>query len=422
MSGSYPSPETIGRSELANGVAVLGYETRGSPSVVISGYLWAGALQEPPDRAGLAHFTAGLLTHGTEGRSFGQINDELESVGAQLGFSGGTHNVSFGGKALAEDLDLLLDILADCLQQPIFPQAEVQKVRGQILTDLQRRAHDTRRMSRLTFNTLLYPDHPYGRSVKGYEETVSGLERQDLLDHYRSHYTPQGMVIAVVGAVPVAEAREKVEAALGKWRAPEATPVDEIPPNVELPEPRRQIVGLEGKIQADIVLGWPGLRRNDPDFINAYLANTVLGTFGMMGRLGDQIRDEQGLAYYVYSSLEAGLGAGPWTAIAGVNPANVERAIDGILDEVRRLRDEPVPADELADSQSYLTGSLPLRLETNEGIAGALLEMERYGLGLDHLQRYAGLIEAVTVPDVQAVSRRYLDPEVYCLAVAGPEV
>jgi zinc protease len=422
MSGSYPSPESISRVELANGVTVLCYETHGSPSVVISGYLWAGALQEPRAEAGRSYFAAGMLMHGTETRSFGEINDALESVGAQLGIAGGTHNVSFGGKALVEDLHLLLDILADCLQAPTFPEGEVQKVRGQILTDLERRAHDTHRMARLTFNALLYPDHPYGRSVKGYRETVSGLERQDLVAHYQAHYAPQGMVVAVVGAVPVAEAVEKVEAALGRWQARHAAAIREIPPNVDLLEQRRQVVGVEGKTQADIVLGWPGLRRTDPGFINAYLANTILGTFGMMGRLGDEIRDEQGLAYYVYSLLEAGLGAGPWVAIAGVNPDNVERAIDGILDEVRRLRDEPVQADELADSQSFLTGSLPLRLETNEGIAGSLLEIERYALGLDYLQRYPDLIRAVTVADVQAVARKYLDPEFYCLAVAGPEV
>lgn len=422
MSGSYPSPETIGRVELANGITVLCYQTHASPSVVISGYLWAGALQEPRAKAGQAYFTAGMLMHGSETRSFGQINDALESVGAQLGIGGGTHNVSFGGKALAEDLDLLLTILADCLRAPSFPPNEIQKVRGQILTDLERRAHDTRRMASLTFDALLYPDHPYGRSVKGYEETVSGLGRQDLLNHYQAHYTPQGMVIAVVGAVPQAEVVEKVESALGPWLAPQARPIRAIPPGVALSEPRRQIVGIEGKIQADIVLGWPGLRRTDADFVPAYLANTILGTFGMMGRLGDEIRDEQGLAYYVYSRLEAGLGAGPWVAIAGVNPANVERAIESILTEVRRLRDEPVEAGELADSQSYLTGSLPLRLETNEGIAGSLLEIERYGLGLDHFQRYDALIRAVTVADVQAVARKYLDPDVYCLAVAGPEV
>lgn len=422
MNGSLPSSESIARVELPNGIVVLGYETRGSPAQVIAGYLWAGAMDEPAEKAGLAYLTAALLTHGTRKRTFGQINEELESVGAQLGFGSAVHHVSFGGKSLAEDLDTLLDILADCLQEPAFPEEEVTRVKGQVLTDLQRRAHDTRRMARLTFDALLYPDHPYGRSVKGYEETVSPLARQDLVDYYRAHYAPQGMVIASVGALPVEEVVRKVEASLGGWQAPEATPNRAIPPAVGLDGPRRQIVAVEGKTQADVVLGWPGLARTDPDYMKVHLANTILGTFGMMGRLGDSVRDTQGLAYYVYSRSEAGLGAGPWLATAGVNPANVERAIDGILAEVNRLRDEAVPGDELADSQAYLTGIMPLALETNEGVANQLLTMERYDLGLDYLLHYAGLVNAVTVEDVREMAHKYLDPETYVLAVAGPAV
>jgi zinc protease len=155
--------------------------------------------------------------------------------------------------------------------------------------------------------------------------------------------------------------------------------------------------------------------------MKARLANTLLGVFGMMGRLGDTVRDEEGLAYYVYSQLEAGLGAGPWVTIAGVNPANVERAVDGILRQVRRLREEKVPEDELADSQSFLTGSMPLRLETNEGIANTILSMERYDLGFDYLERFGGLINAVTVQDVQDMAQKYLDPDTFALAVAGPD-
>ncbi len=422
MTLSFPSPETITRTELPNGIVVLAYKDHSNPSVIVAGYLWAGALSEAPQQAGLASFTSGMLMRGTEGRSFGQINEALESVGAQLGFGSGVHTVSFGGKALAEDLDLLLEILSDSLQHPTFPAEQAETLRGQILTDLQRRRHDTRRMARLTFDALLYPDHPYGRSTRGYEETVSGLDRDDLMSFYREHYSPQGMVVAVVGAESAGTVVERVQRALGGWQAPGVTPNLSIPPEVSLSEQRRRIVPVEGKTQADIVLGWPGLARKDPDFIKANLANTVLGIFGMMGRLGDSVRDEQGLAYYVYSRLEAGLGAGPWSAIAGVNPANVQRAIDGILHEVRRLRDEPVPAEELADSQSFLTGSMPLRLETNEGVAQTLLDMERHDLGFDYLLRYADLVNAVTVQDLQDMARKYLDPDVYALAVAGPEV
>jgi zinc protease len=337
-----------------------------------------------------------------------------------MGFGSRVHTAGFGGKALAEDLDLLLDILADSLQHPAFPPSEAEKLRGQILTDLQQRAYDTGRMAELIFDALLYPDHPYGRSVEGYEDTVAVLSHGDLTSYYQRHYTPEGMVLAVVGAVTAGAVVDKVQAALGGWQAPGVKPNRSIPPAVLLSEPRRQTAQIGGKTQSDLIIGWPGLARTDPDFMKARLANNILGVFGMMGRLGDNIREEQGLAYYVYSQLEAGLGAGPWTASAGVDPANVEQAVAGILHETSRLRDELVSAEELANSQSFLTGSLPLRLETNEGIAGIILDMERYGLGFDYLQRYPGLVNAVTVQDMQEIARKYLNPEVYALAIAGP--
>ena len=423
MSASYPSPETITRAELPNGITLLVSENHDSPAVVLSGYLWAGSLGETPKQAGLASLTAAMLMRGTEARSFGEINQALESVGAQLAFHGGVHTSGFGGKALAEDLDLILAIMADCLRRPIFPSGETDKLRGQILTDLQRRAHDTRRMADLAFNALLYPDHPYGRSIQGYEDTVSGLSRDDTAGFYRRCYSPQGMVVVLVGAVQAGAALEKVQAVLGDWRAPDVTPdCTGIAAPAALAETRSQAVIVEGKTQADVMLGWLGMTRTDPDYMKASLANNILGVFGMMGRLGDNLRDRQGLAYYVYSRLEAGLGAGPWAAVAGVNPANIQRTVDGIRGEVRRLRQEPVSADDLANSQLSLTGSLPLRLETNEGVAGTLLDMERYGLGLDYLQRYAGMVNAVTVQDVQEMAQKYLDPDVYVLAVAGPSL
>jgi zinc protease len=421
MSTSLPSAETIFRTELPNGITLLTYENFDSPSVVIGGSLWAGSIAETVEQAGLSSLTAGMLMRGTKNRIFGQINDALESVGAQLGYRSNVHSVGFGGKALAEDLDLLLDILADSLQHPTFPAAELEKLRGLVLTAIQRRAHNTGSMAWLTFDALLYPDHPYGRSVMGYEETVSGLTQAHLANYYRDHYSPEGMVLAVVGAVSSDAVREKVRGALEGWRAPDATPNRSIPPNVHLDATRRDTALVRGKSQSDIVLGWPALARSDPDYMKVRLANTILGVFGMMGRLGANIRERQGLAYHASSSLQAGLGAGPWAAVAGINPANVERAVEGILDEARRLRDEPVPQDELADSQAYLTGSMPLRLETNEGVVGTLLDIERHELGLDYLLRYTDLVNSVSVDHIQEMAQKYLDPDVYALAVAGPE-
>jgi zinc protease len=177
---------------------------------------------------------------------------------------------------------------------------------------------------------------------------------------------------------------------------------------------------MPDKIQTDVVMGLPGPARSESDYLDAALANTVLGVFGMMGRLGKSLRDEQGLAYYVYSRLEGGLGPGPWTVVAGVDPANVERIIEGAREEMCRLRDTLVDRDELADVKTFITGSLPLRLETNEGVAGAILNMEQYQLGLDYLARYPGLIREITAERVQAAARRWLHADNLAIGIAGP--
>jgi len=176
---------------------------------------------------------------------------------------------------------------------------------------------------------------------------------------------------------------------------------------------------MPDKTQSDIVLGWPAMRRLDPDFDAARLANTVLGVFGMMGRLGANVRERQGMAYYAFSRLQVDRESGLWLATAGVNPANVSRAIAAVLAEVRRLSDEPIPAAELEDSKRYLIGSLPLRLETNDGVASTLVDLEWQELGLDYLLDYVARINALTTDSVQAVAGKYLrHPHV--VAIAGP--
>jgi zinc protease len=419
---SIPGPEDITRSELPNGIVVLIRENHTSPSVVVNGYLRVGAYDETPERAGLAAFVADALMRGTQNRTFDQIYESLESVGASVGVSGATHSTSFGAKSLAEDLSLVLDTLSDVVRHPSFPADGVEKLRGEILTDLEERANDSRRMASLVFHELAYPEvHPYARSVAGYVETVRGLSRDGLATFHAGGYGPQGMVIAVVGAVETAVALAQIEAAFGDWqgRTFARAPLPDAP---RIAEVRQRFVPIPGKTQSDIVLGYPGPARTEPDFLEVVVCNSILGLFGMMGRLGENVREKQGLAYYSYSRVEGGPGPGAWRVIAGVNPANVEQAVTSIRAEIKRICEEPVGEDELVDSKAFITGSLPLRLETNEGVARYLLDIERYDLGWDYLQRYDALINEITLDQVQAVAQRWLDSDAYALAVVGPPV
>lgn len=418
---SLPGPDDIARQVLPNGIVVLVRENHASPSVVIDGAVKAGSLFVPPSQAGLANFAAAALMRGTETRTFAEIYEQIESAGASLGIHGATNDAGFGGKSLAEDLGLLLELLADALRRPTFPADHVEKFRGEILTGLAIRAHDTRSMSALTFNELAYPGHPYAVSNAGYVETVSAFTRDDLVAYHRKHFGPRGMLITIVGAVKADAAVALVEKYFGDWRNPDQLEMPEVPPAAGPASILEKRVPIPGKTQADLVLGVPGPRRAEPDFLDARLGNNVLGVFGMMGRIGDAVREKGGMAYYAFSQLDGGHGPGPWRVVAGVNPDNVERAVELIRKEMRRFVTKRITPAELAENQSQFIGRMPLQLETNEGVASTISSLEEFNLGLDYLGRYPALIQAITRESVRAAAQKYLNPDRFALAIAGPE-
>lgn len=417
-----PGPETIRRAVLDNGIVVLARANFNSPSVVISGYLTAGNLLEPNEKLGLAGFTAAMLMRGTAQRSFQQIYDALESVGAGLGFSGSTHTTSFGGRALVEDLDLLVELTNQALRAPTFPEAYIERLRTQILTGLAIRAQDTEEMASLAFDSIVYADHPYSRAEDGYPETIQAITPQDLVDFHRFCFGPRGMVITVVGGIEPEAAIEKIHKVLGDWHNPQQRLVPELPPVRPLAQTVRQHIHIPGKSQVDLMLGCVGPERRSADYLPAVLGNSVLGQFGMYGRIGERVRTQAGLAYYAYSSMSGGWGPGPWYAAAGIDPPHLDEAIALILDEIRKFATEQVSGEELSDCQAQFVGSLPLSMESNGGVASALLNLERYKLGLDYYQQYPSLIQAITPAQVLETAQRYLDPQRMAIVAAGSDL
>ncbi len=419
MTNTFPGPDDTARVVLPNGITLLSRANFNSPSVVLSGYLHAGGIFDPDEKLGLADFTASALMRGSRTRDFQAIYNALESVGASLGFSAQTHTVGFQGRALAEDLPLLLDLLAETLREPVFPPEQIERLRAQLLTGLAIRAQDTNDMASLLFDKILYRNHPYARPEDGYPETVQAITLEDIRAFHRAQYGPRGMTLAIVGAVKPEDALEQVSRVLGDWENPAQTPPPELPPLTPLTETVRRHHPIEGKSQTDIVMGAAGPKRRDEDYMPASLGNSVLGQFGLMGRIGDAVRERSGLAYYAYSSLSAGIGPGAWYISAGVNPANVEKAIALITEELRRFVEEGVSEEELRDSQTNFIGRLPLALESNAGVAGALLNIERYDLGLDYYRRYPDLVRSVTRESALAAARKYLRVDALAIATAG---
>ena len=302
---SIPGPDDITRVVLDNDITILTRDNFNSPSVVLQGYLPGGSLYDPQGQLGLAHFTATSLMRGTQYHSFQEIYNSLESVGASLGFGASVHNINFGGRALAEDLSLLLELLAGCLYTPVFPQEHVERLRAQFLTNLAIREQDTEERASLALDETLFPNHPYGRPEDGYPDSIRSIQRENLVQFHQKNFGPRGMVIVVVGAVTADRVIELVQSKLGDWINDRQSSSYSLPDYQPLIKTVRQHIPLPGKSQTDLLIGMHGPCRTAPEYLAASLGNNILGQFGMMGRIGDAVRERAGLAYHASTSLNS---------------------------------------------------------------------------------------------------------------------
>jgi len=415
-----PGPESIRRTQTKNGITVLTFPNIHTRSVYLIGMMESGSAHEPREKLGLAHFTAGMLTRGTQKRPFSEFHTMMEEKGANLGFTCSTRHTSFSGRALAEDADLLIDLAADGLIRPAFEEQYVERLRGQLLASLAIREQDTSENVSMVFDRLLFPGHPFGDPVDGFPETIRDITREDMMAFHDRYYSPRGMIIAAAGGVDPQEIAQLVEKHFGEWQGAG----ERVPDVPDLPPGPNQIIRshkhLEDKSQVDLEMGCYGPARTSDDYIPVYLGNNILGQFGLMGRIGDAVRSKAGLAYSASSSVSGWDGSGTWEFGAGTSPDNLEQAIELIRGEIRRYLAEPVTQEELDDSRSHLIGRMPLSLESNPGLANALLTMERFGLGLDYYQKYPGRLKKISAQDILEASRKYLDADKLVVASAGP--
>jgi len=417
---SLPGPDDITRIQLKNGITFLFRPNMNSLAVSIGGYIQAGSIYDPQDKLGLADFTTSTLMRGTKTQSFQEIFDSLESIGASLGIGCGPHTAGFGGKALAEDLPTLLKMLADVLMNPVFPKKDIERVRSQLLTGLDLRAQDTNSMAMLEFEKVLYKNHPYQNPSDGYIETIQAIRVKDLAEFHEKHFGPRNMTLVVVGPFEPESVISLAEEQLGSWVNENQVAVMQVP---DMPLPEKSVNKhhvIDEKIQTDLVVGTIGPSRSWERYYSALLGNSVLGQFGLMGRIGESVRIEAGLAYYAYSALSSSIGPGQWMVSAGVAPENRDKALDLIKVELKKFVEEPVSDEELADVQSNYIGKLPLSLESNAGVASALLIMEQNQLGLDYLRNYEKMIQKVTPETILEAAREFLDPERLIISSAGP--
>ncbi len=408
------------RERLSNGAVVLAKETHTTPAVAFSATFRAGSIYDPPGCVGLAHFLSRVIDRGTATRSADDIAEALDGRGVSLMVVTTRQAMTLACTCLAEDFDAMLELVGDICMRPTVPEREVETRRLEIVTSIRQDEDNPAVMAVEGLMRLLYPDgHPYGQRTRGTVATVEAIGRSDLQAFHARTFSPSSLSLVVVGDVETSHVTAQAAHVFGAWRGGAAP--DTLVPDPAAAATRRQVVTpMMNKVQADIAYGFVTIARNDPAYHPFLVMNNVLGQYALGGRLGDSIRERQGMAYYVFSAFDANVGRGPLVIRAGVDPRNVDRAVASIDGELRRLAADGVTARELTESKQYLIGSMPRTLETNAGIAAFLQNVEYFGLGLDYDMRLPRLIDDVTLEQVNAEARRYLMPDRAALSIAGP--
>ena len=414
------------RVVLDNGITVIAKGNHTSPTVSLLVAVKTGAYSDPPERDGTAALCARVLDRGTSKRSADVIADDLDGRGASLSVIAGRHQMALAATCLADDFDPVLALVADVARHPAFTDKEIATRRETLITSIRQEEDNPATMAGDAFVQALYGDHPYARKVRGSVAAIEAIRRQDLVRFHQKGFDPPLMTVIVVGDVVEDLAIAGIKKLFGDWPpiAAKVTPGQSVV--IKVPEPAqptaRKLVSVPmmNKFQADVVYGFIGVKRSDPDYAAISVMNNALGQYAIGGKLGDSIRERQGMAYYVYSSLDATFGPGPFLIRAGVNAANVERTIASIDEELHGVLKNGFTAQEIEESKSYMVGSLPRQLETNTAIASFLLNAETFNLGLDYDEKLPGLINAVTKDAADAAARRLLNPDKATVAVAGP--
>ncbi len=406
------------RTVLPNGCVVITQQLSGAPLVSLHGFVKGGSAWDEPEKTGRMALMAQVLRRGTETKTAQQIDDALERRGAELNLSVSGEGVSFGLSCLPQDFSDCAALLAEILLRPTFPEEETEKQRVRHLNSLRDAMTRPEEVSRHRFFQMAYPpEHPFHHPPEGAPQTVETLTRSDLVSAYRQALRPSDAIVCIVGDLPVQKMTETVTQMLSQWQSDDALTF-ELPP-APLPERTFQDrVFLPDKTQCWVMMGHKGLRRTDERFYAASVLATILGAG--WGRLFTEIRDNQGLAYAVGASLQAGLGEGPFFVRMGVKPEQIEKAIESVLAELNKMLQEPPAEEEVADAKSYLLGRLVLSMETTGGIAALLLSCELFGLGLDYPKRAKGFYDPITPEKVHEVAQSFLHPDRMAVAIAGP--
>jgi predicted Zn-dependent peptidase len=414
----YEFPPTE-RFALANGLRLVVTPMPGRELVSASLVIRSGAADEPDALGGATVLAARALTEGTELRDAIALTEAAERLGASIHAEAGWDATSAGLDVPASRLEPALELLAEVVRRPSFPESEVERLRDERLTDLlQAKADPRRRADEAYVSTIYAPSSPYHRPAGGTAETVAALSAADLRATHERSVSPSRSAVVVAGDVDPDEVRRIVERLFGDWAGHDATepaPIDDTP---GVDARRVLVVHRPGAVQTEIRIGHPGLSRRTPDFYPVTVMGAILGGL-FNSRLNMNLREEKGYTYGASAGFDLRRARGPFTARAAVNTEATIPALHEFLLELDRIRDSAVTDAELRAARDYLVGVFPLRFETPGPVAGSLAGLFVHGLPDDELARYRSEIEAVTADDVLRVAREHIRPDRAAIVLVG---
>lgn len=408
------------REVFENGITFLSNEVRESETVAISGSIKAGTMRDSPGSFGGAELVSRLLMRGTKSLSGAQISQRIEGSGATLSFENRDESVNFSGRCYYGVLDLVLEIIGGCLMTPTFPEKELVLVKNEVLSEIKAEEDDTRstayrRLAELVFGR----DEIYGRNPLGTPEELKLLKSEDLVRFHQDNYSPHGLIIAMTGGYKFDSARSSLDRIFSRWSGEGKNKIYNNE-TLERIRPKTSAVKMKHKTQVDLAMGTKAVPRSSRDYYPLNLGNLILGRLGLYGRLGKNIREERGLAYYSFSTLQAKLFSGIFAVFAGVNPSNVEKAAEGIFEEISKIDSEPIPQKELETVKRNSLGSLSISLDTSVERVNVLHDIEYNGLGLDYLERYPAILEHISSEEILSSFQKYVKLDQLSVGASGP--
>jgi len=404
--------------QTASGLPVLLAPRGKVPLVAIRLAFRSGSAADPPGKRGLADFTAGLLRRGTRGLTAEQLDDAVESVGGSLNTAAAEDFLTIKTSSPSEPLASMLRVLARLVEEPSFPPREVATARNRLLSQIANDMDDPAHVAARAIGLAIWDSHPYAHSVVGVASDVASFTRSDLVRFHRQRIGPQLGLLAIVGNFSVRETKREVEKAFARWGAKPIGPPSLPPRSKPAAVGEALVIDKPEQTQTQVRIGGLAFPRGHPDFFPAELLETVFGGV-FTSRLMQAIRVDRGLSYGASSSFDPLLAGGTLTVSTFTKTETTREILEVALGEAEKLRRRAPSRKELDAAKTYLSGLFPLRLETNEALAGMLLETRIYNLGDDWVSRYRSRLREVTPEQVRHAAGKYFDPEGFTYALVG---